>query len=96
MAERDEVEDGLLDAGLVVHSQVAHVHAGLPQVEEDHRDLAPRQLADQLRVQFRGHDDDARQLALDEAADVVRGALRVVVRVRQHEVVAALEGRRLD
>jgi hypothetical protein len=79
--ECDEVRDGLLDAFVVVHAQIVHMDAGGSDVEEYRRDFALGQFFDQFLVHLRRHHRDARHLALDEPAHVMRGAFRIVVRV---------------
>jgi hypothetical protein len=82
----------LLDSRKVIDSQLAHRPAHRRKVQESYRDFSSRQLVDQPRANFRGHDRHAADFVLHHS---LRGLTRspwIVIGVTENCVVTELPG----
>ena len=96
MTEIHEMPDGFRCSHGVVHEHHQVVRASGPPVDQHEGEIITSQLSDgRVRHEARG-DDDAVDLSLAEHSQVLVLALRRVLGVAEHEVVAARARRLLD
>src|SRR5215208_4917931 len=91
MAELDQVAYRFSYSHRIINREIAHPLSRRSKIEENNRNLPTREFIDDGKIEFRRHERDFGHLSFDQSTNIMRRAVRVVLRVQQNHVVAALK-----
>src|SRR5438874_84969 len=86
-----KVFNRFMNALFIIDSDVAGVRTYLSDVEKDHSDFPRGQALDHGKIHLRGQNHDAPNSQFQQTLHVTRVALRLVIRIKNNNVVAQLQ-----